>query len=519
MKFPVEELIKLTVEINGLVEKGSFEEAYQKFSQIESDLEADRYSISEKNSNDRETVAEFYANFAYFLFSMSEYGLFFENFIKAQKYGYPAEKKRNFIYEAFVEPNFKEFEANYLLNLDYICSDYKPLFEQLTYWLITTGNENEYYLYNKKTDYIEEKVYLTVDLQKNIQTSINSDIYLANMGSWNSVKKCLERVGNTSKIVYIITTDIEKLFSYFQGIIPDADLFSRLVVFTEWSQSEVFFKKTGSFFPHNYVGDLKSQENYLKHKKQIHEFRLEKTNRTYDRILLSICIPSYNRGHRAYENVLNCLASEFDQEIEVIVSNNGTRNDTEDYYKKIMEINDSRLTYFSFEENKGMALNICKVVEIARGEFVLLLSDEDLIDHDKLKDLISVLRENKEDVGIVRVRSDKQGLIPYVGFVKPGIEALRKFMLSSNYLSGNIYYRKKLINNNLIEFIKNNLDNETCFYYPHMVWEIKLAQCSGVLGLDIVLVREGRAEKTEFINSSIGESIQKKIPYYVLVIS
>lgn len=514
MKCSTDELIESVKKINKLIEDGNFQEAYEGFKQIESDLDAGRYSFSENNHNARGIIADYHANFAYFLFGMSEYSLFFEQYFKAQKYGYSVEKKRKFTYEAFVEPNIDEFKANYLSNINLINSDVKLSFEELPFWLITTGNENEYYLYNKETDLFEEKVLLTNEKFDNKQASPNSDIFLVNHGTWNDVKDCLISVSHVSKNIYIMANNIGKLLSYFQGILPDANLYSKLVIFCQWDQSKAFFKVSGSYFPHKYIGDLKDQNSYLKLKKEIHEFRLNEKNRIGDRILLSICIPSYNRGHRAYENVIHCLTTEFDEEIEVVLSNNGTVNDTKDDYKKIEMIDDSRLTYFSFEENQGMAVNICKVAEIARGEFILLLSDEDLLDIDKLDDLVSIIRENREELGIIRSRSDKQGLVPYFGLVGPGIEALRKFMLTSNYLSGNIYCRKKLIENDLINFIKNNLDNETCLNYPHMVWEIKLAQCSSVLGLDLVLVKEGAAEKTEFENTSIGEIVQKKIPYY-----
>ncbi|WP_414151385.1 glycosyltransferase family 2 protein [Acetobacterium carbinolicum] len=517
MKYSTEELIESVNKVNKLVEDGLFHEAYREFNQIDSDLEADHYSFSENNQNNNRIVANYYASFAYFLFSISEYSKFFEQYFKAQKYGYSVKKKKKFIYEAFIEPNIEEFKANYLSNLANIQlanTDNKHSFEELPFWLVTTGSENEYFLYNKETNLLEEKISFAVNKSENRQAIPNSDIFLVNHGSWNDVKECLENICNTSKNIYVMANNIGKLLSYFQGILPDANQHSKLVVFTQWDQFKYFFQTFGSFFPRNYIGDLKNQNNYLKLNNEIHKFRLEKKNRFGDRILLSICIPSYNRGHRAYENVLHCLDSEFDEEIEVVVSNNGTSNDTKDYYKKIDMINDSRLTYFSFEENKGMAANICKVAEIAQGKFILLLSDEDLVDLKKLEDLITILRENSEELGIIRVRSDKQGLVPYVGFVRSGIEALRKFMLTSNYLSGNIYCRKRLIENDLIEFIKNNLVNETCFYYPHMVWEIKLAQCSSILGLDLVLVREGKAEKTEFENTSIGELVQKKMPYY-----
>lgn len=515
MKTGFDELEKAVSHINNLISEEHYQDAYQEYAKIDKDLTAGQYIFSEADETQREILAEYYASYAYFLFNASEYELFFEKFIKAQNYGYSAEKRRQFIYEAFVEPNISDFQENYRLNIDHIYIDKKIEFSELPFWLVTTGNENEFFLYNKEKDILEKRIILEINVFENeTREFLDSDILLVSNGSWVDLQDNMERIGDFNKNLYLYENCLGRLLSYFQGAVFEAKILSKIFMFHHWDNLKSFFKMCNSYFPHNYRGDDVSERIYEEIKADVHNYRLAKENRFADSILLSICIPSYNRGLRAYENVLHCLSSEFDEEIEVVLSNNGTSNDTKEYYDKIEQMKDSRLVYFSFEENRGVALNICKVAELASGKFLLLLSDEDLIDLKKLRNLLSILREEKENLGIVRVCSDIQGGGAYIGYAKAGMDALRKFMLSSNYLSGNIYRRECLLKYGLIDFVKTNLDNETCLYYPHMIWETILCEYVDVLGLNLILINEGEAEKSELDSASIGAVVKNRMPYY-----
>ena len=92
-------------------------------------------------------------------------------------------------------------------------------------------------------------------------------------------------------------------------------------------------------------------------------------------MLLSICIPTYNRGHLALKHVQEILNIE-SQDIELVVSNNGSQVKKE-CYEQIKNIQDSRLNYFEFNENQGFLINLCQVIKLSKGDFCMLLSDED----------------------------------------------------------------------------------------------------------------------------------------------
>lgn len=86
-----------------------------------------------------------------------------------------------------------------------------------------------------------------------------------------------------------------------------------------------------------------------------------------EEIVLSICIPTYNRGHRALALVseLRGLLDTYDN-IEIIVSNNGSNKHIEGY-EAIEKMCIDRLRYHKFDENQYFWGNVNQVLKMAKG--------------------------------------------------------------------------------------------------------------------------------------------------------
>jgi len=94
---------------------------------------------------------------------------------------------------------------------------------------------------------------------------------------------------------------------------------------------------------------------------------------------LSICIPTFNRAN----HLRNCLQSimsnhsDFESQLEVCISDNGSTDGTFEVVslaqKKIP------IKYHRSSKNLGIPLNFLKVIEMASGEFVWLIGDDDLL--------------------------------------------------------------------------------------------------------------------------------------------
>ena len=121
-------------------------------------------------------------------------------------------------------------------------------------------------------------------------------------------------------------------------------------------------------------------------------------------IKLSICIPTYNRA----AHLSNCLKSIISMrkpkgfQFEICISDNGSNDNTKEIVnnaKKDIDIN-----YNRNENNLGIARNFLKVVSMAKGEFVWLIGDDDLLLPHTL-DTLEVLFKNHKTVNFFYINS------------------------------------------------------------------------------------------------------------------
>lgn len=110
-------------------------------------------------------------------------------------------------------------------------------------------------------------------------------------------------------------------------------------------------------------------------------------------IKLSICIPTYNR----LEYLKLCLSCVLDarkgyeDEVEIIVSNNASSDSTDEYLKSISEKN---FRYYCNNQNIGFNRNLFLLVDqYATGEYVWTLGDDDYISRDSIKLFFSLPRD------------------------------------------------------------------------------------------------------------------------------
>jgi glycosyltransferase involved in cell wall biosynthesis len=109
---------------------------------------------------------------------------------------------------------------------------------------------------------------------------------------------------------------------------------------------------------------------------------------------LSICIPTYNRS----AHLANCLASiifnkqeNADIEFQVCVSNNCSTDSTEQVVRDAQESIDIR--YNKNQTNIGIPRNFLKVIDMADGEFIWLIGDDDLLMPTAIEELHKLFSE------------------------------------------------------------------------------------------------------------------------------
>jgi len=113
------------------------------------------------------------------------------------------------------------------------------------------------------------------------------------------------------------------------------------------------------------------------------------------RPIISICIPTFNRA----DSLTNCLqsiavaAKTHSGLFEVCVSDNGSSDGTSFVVKNSQSL--IQINYHRNDTNLGIPRNFIKVVSLAKGEFVWLIGDDDLLLPDTFDRLIPLLERKK----------------------------------------------------------------------------------------------------------------------------
>jgi GT2 family glycosyltransferase len=91
--------------------------------------------------------------------------------------------------------------------------------------------------------------------------------------------------------------------------------------------------------------------------------------------LVSICTPTYHRP-LLLERVIRSVLAQTCQDFEMVITDNGENDESTQVVRRF---NDPRIRYYHNGENIGNLNNIKKVSEVAQGEFLVLLPDDDLL--------------------------------------------------------------------------------------------------------------------------------------------
>lgn len=212
-------------------------------------------------------------------------------------------------------------------------------------------------------------------------------------------------------------------------------------------------------------------------------------------VVLSICIPTFNRRDAIYECVTKILDNYHYDDIEVIVSDNCSVDGTRE---KLSTIDDKRFRYYRNDVNTKY-INLLIALSHAEGQFSMLLSDEDEVDTKLLREILRYLG-GKTKPAIIKsdvyngIYGFKWSFISDVSSYYNKIMAIFKW----GYLSGIIY------NNRYIQPILKKMDfNDSERYrkiigeYPHIWLALMICHRGGLVFYQKALVRMSKECKSD----------------------
>lgn len=110
--------------------------------------------------------------------------------------------------------------------------------------------------------------------------------------------------------------------------------------------------------------------------------------------MVTVGIPTYNRAGYLKKAIASVLSQTYSP-IEILISDNASNDGTAAF---LASIDDSRLRYVTQASNVGMIGNWNACLDLARGEYFLLLSDDDRLAPDALRELMNAfsIREREQ---------------------------------------------------------------------------------------------------------------------------
>jgi glycosyltransferase involved in cell wall biosynthesis len=117
--------------------------------------------------------------------------------------------------------------------------------------------------------------------------------------------------------------------------------------------------------------------------------------------VLTIGIPTYNRADVLELNIKSLIMQleEYRNIIEIVISDNGSIDNTEQTVKKYIKDNSDWIKYKKNEKNIGINNNMYRIIhEYARGEFLWIIGDDDMLINGGISELLSSISIYRNEV-------------------------------------------------------------------------------------------------------------------------
>lgn len=162
-------------------------------------------------------------------------------------------------------------------------------------------------------------------------------------------------------------------------------------------------------------------------------------------IVLSICIPTFNRGQYLYDMLVKFLQVN-DNRFEIVISDNCS---TDNSFEILSNIKDNRISVFQNSQNTGSYENGLKVLSSGKGKYLLFLTDKDCILSDNIIKVLNILEHNDFEVGYSILNCRNKNLI--VKKLQGPKECLKNLSYGTRHPSGFIFNKKLFEEKNIVK--------------------------------------------------------------------
>lgn len=225
-------------------------------------------------------------------------------------------------------------------------------------------------------------------------------------------------------------------------------------------------------------------------------------------IVLSICIPTYNRAKLLSECIKQIILCQ-SQEIEIVISDNASTDETQDAVKRI---GDPRIKYYRNDKNLGFDANVLKLVERATGDFLFFITDEDYIKLKAIPWILKAIKRNRNITQILGTVGDKRPNHKKIYYayedkiLEPGHKSLTEILFRNSYMSGITLKKQSLDVSHAKKYIG--------FSYMAQVLQAQAMIAGSTLCTSKIFCYIGPIQGKNYISMTKGGSNVKGKPYF-----
>lgn len=428
-------------------------------------------------------------SYAYEKFESGAYDKALEAFISVYQKGYEQGWILKNIYNCYMVGNEDKFRETYMLQ----GADAKIIYDDCLLDFIPY-RDGEYFIFDKA-----KRVFLGIFsvpvLQKMKPNSIFDELEYSSAVlalDWDFREESDIFIKAKERKIYIVCKDAERCISFWK--VPELqEYLENVTLFFDFTDLQEFFhKNTAIHLPMIIRGGTQESAILAKIREEEHQYRLTPEGRNIENVLLTIAIPTANRGNLLLKRLENLMSMPYDAEIEFVVSKNCSAA-YEEEYKRASEILDARLHYYDHGKDLLGYQNFHHAIEMSCGKYVLLVSDEDDVILSSIEHYLKLLNSNP-NISQVRVK----GKMNYHDIIvrkqgNSGIEALNLMFLKQNYISGFIVRKKDFTEDEFLMDSEILADNIFYQYYPHECWSAVLSYRGDALEEPVEFISEGES--------------------------
>lgn len=175
-----------------------------------------------------------------------------------------------------------------------------------------------------------------------------------------------------------------------------------------------------------------------------------------NKIVLSICIPTYNRRESIKALILELLESKRN-DFEVVVVDNASEDNT---YVELLKINDGRLKVYTNKKGVTAIENGNKALKLANGKYCMLFNDREIANNKYLDEILDFL--SKDEYSFVHIQP-KNRRNKEIKIYEKGLEAKKNMRYTGFHPTGLTYNREYLEKIDLSQYIVYEKVN----FYPN----------------------------------------------------